>query len=123
MYESDASSICGRTTPSTGDWTTPNRSDRVTGVSSGNPQLIGGLTLIRTTAKATLSHYQSGLLAADHEWKIGTQLEKGEHFQPQVILEGSGSPTTTGNRIRPFRPLPLTPVDNSSRLLGSRAMP
>ncbi len=39
------------------DFTTPNRFDRVTGVSSGNPPQIGSLTLIRTTAKATLSHY------------------------------------------------------------------
>ncbi|HEV3214334.1 MAG TPA: TonB-dependent receptor [Vicinamibacterales bacterium] len=74
--------------PSTGNRTTPNRSDQVTGVSSGNAPQIGALTLIRTTAKATLSHYQRGLLAADHEWKIGTSLEKGEHYQPQVIPGG-----------------------------------
>src|SRR5437879_5614050 len=41
--------------PSTGSWTTPNRFDRFTGVNSGAPPQVGGLTLIRTTAKATLS--------------------------------------------------------------------
>ena len=74
--------------PSTGDWTTPNRSDRLTGVSSGNASALGSLTLIRTTAKATLSHYQRGWLASDHEWKVGTSFEKGEHQQPQVIPGG-----------------------------------
>ena len=44
--------------PSTGDLTTPSRFDRATGVYSGAPQTFGGLTLIRTTAKATLSHYR-----------------------------------------------------------------
>jgi TonB dependent receptor len=71
--------------PSSGDWTTPNRFDRTTGVNSGAPQEVGGLTLIRTTAKATLTHYQHGLFAADHNWKVGLQVEKGEHRSPQII--------------------------------------
>src|SRR5215510_7579867 len=50
--------------PSSGDPTIPGRFDNVTGVSSGAPQQIGAVTLIRTTAKATLSHYQPGLFAA-----------------------------------------------------------
>ena len=62
--------------------TTPSRFDRATGVSSGAPQTFGGLTLIRTTAKATLSHYRPGLLGADHQWKIGGQFERGEHHAP-----------------------------------------
>ena len=68
--------------PSTGNRTTPSRFDRVTGVSSGAPQTFGGLTLIRTTAKATISHYRPGLLGADHQWKIGGQVERGEHHAP-----------------------------------------
>ena len=68
--------------PSTGNLTTPSRFDRVTGVFSGAPQTFGGLTLIRTTAKATLSHYRPGLLGADHQWKIGGQVERGEHHGP-----------------------------------------
>src|SRR5207247_6457327 len=58
--------------PSTGNWTIPNRSDRSTRVNSGAPQQVGGLTLIRTTGKATLSHYQREMLGANHAWKIGT---------------------------------------------------
>jgi hypothetical protein len=77
-----------RDDPSTGDLTAPNRSDRVTGVSSGNAPQIGALTLIRTTVKATLSHYRPGLFAADHQWKVGTQIEKGEDSQPAVIPGG-----------------------------------
>ena len=68
--------------PSTGNRTTPSRFDRATGVSSGAPQTFGGLTLIRTTAKATLSHYRPGLCGADHQWKIGGQFERGEHHVP-----------------------------------------
>src|SRR4029077_6517203 len=52
--------------PSTGDPTIPSRFDRVTGVTSGAPPSIGALTLIRTTVKATLSHYGPGLFGADH---------------------------------------------------------
>jgi hypothetical protein len=71
-----------------GDETSPNRFNRLTGVNSGNPQLIGNSMLVRTTAKATLTHYQRQLLSGDHEWKIGTQIEKGEHNQTQLIPTG-----------------------------------
>src|SRR5262249_53170736 len=74
--------------PSTGDFATPSHFDRVTGITSDAPGGFGGLTLIRTTAKATLSHYQTGLFGADHEWKVGTQFERGEHHQPAVIPGG-----------------------------------
>jgi hypothetical protein len=97
-------------TPSTGDLTKPNRVDRVTGISSGAPPLIGGLTLIRTTAKATLNHYRSGLFKADHQWKLGAQFERGEQRGANVIPTGerfiddngrpfqrvSGAPSNTG---------------------------
>ena len=75
--------------PSTGD-RRRCRTDSIrrTGVSSGNVPSFGALTLIRTTAKATLTRFQRGLLL-DHELKIGTSLEKGEHFQPQVIPSGT----------------------------------
>jgi outer membrane receptor protein involved in Fe transport len=74
--------------PSSGDTTTPNRFDRLTGVNSGNAPAIGNSTLVRTTAKATLTHYRPRFLSGDHEWKIGTQIEKGEHTQVQVIPGG-----------------------------------
>jgi hypothetical protein len=74
--------------PSTGSVTTASRFDRVTGVFSGAPQTFGGLTLIRTTTKGTLSHYRPGLFGADHQWKVGGQLEKGEHYLPTLIPTG-----------------------------------
>ena len=75
-------------TPSSGDLTTPNRSDRDTGVSSGAPPQIGGLTLIRTTAKATINHYHPRLFSVEHQWKTGVQLERGEQHGANVIPTG-----------------------------------
>jgi hypothetical protein len=74
--------------PSTGDLTTPGRMDTGTGLFSDAPQTFGALTLIRTTAKATVSHYRPGLLGADHQWKMGGQIERGEHQSPSVIPTG-----------------------------------
>ena len=74
--------------PSTGSLTTPSRFERATGVFSGAPQTFGGLTLIRTTAKATLNHYRPGLLGADHQWRIGGQIERGEHHLSTIIPTG-----------------------------------
>src|SRR4030095_7430741 len=90
--------------PSSGDPTIPGRSDNVTRVCSAAPQQIAGTTLIRTTTKATLSQYQPRLLAADHQWKIGGQLEIGEHTQALVISTGTrvvdnkGEPVQGGSR-------------------------
>jgi hypothetical protein len=74
--------------PSTGSRTTPGHTDTATGVSSGAPPSFGGLTLKRTTAKATVTHYSPGLLGADHQWKIGAQAERGEHQSPSLIPTG-----------------------------------
>ena len=74
--------------PSTGSVTTPSRFDRLTNVFSDAPQTFGGLTLIRTTAKGTINHYRPGLLGADHQWRIGGQLEKGEHRLSTIIPTG-----------------------------------
>ena len=59
---------------------------------------FGGLMLIRTSAKATLTHYRPRLFGADHELKAGTQIEKGEHYGPGIIpggvryIDNSGQP-------------------------------
>jgi hypothetical protein len=74
--------------PSTGDRTTPNRFDRITGISSGNVSQFGGLKLDRITAKAVFNRYQSGWFGANHELKAGIQLERGEHRAPAVIPGG-----------------------------------
>jgi hypothetical protein len=100
--------------PSTGDTTTPNRFDRFTGVNSGAPQQIGALTLIRTTAKATLTHYQRGLFGTDHEWKVGTQVEKGEHFAPGVIPTGV---RFVDNNGAPFQAISRDPATNGGQFI------
>jgi len=74
--------------PSTGDVTIPSRFDRVSGITTGAPPAFGALTLIRTTAKGTINRYQPALLGADHQWRMGAQIEKGEHNQPSIIPTG-----------------------------------
>ena len=74
--------------PSTGDLTIPSRFNRATGVTSGAPLQLSFLTIMRTTTKATLSHYRPGQWGADHQWKIGAQVERGEHHVPSVTLTG-----------------------------------
>lgn len=92
--------------PSTGSRTTPSRFDRATSVFSGAPQTFGGLTLIRTTAKATLNHYRPSLLGADHQWKIGGQIEKGEHYGPSIIPTGV---RFVDDNARPFQAISSDP--------------
>lgn len=74
--------------PSTGDRTTPSRVDRATSIASGAPRQFGNLIIMRTTAKATLSQYWSGLLGLDHQLKVGGQAERGEHHTSTVIPTG-----------------------------------
>ena len=38
--------------------------------------------------KSTLNHYQPRLLGADHQWRIGGQVEKGEHQLSSIIPTG-----------------------------------
>jgi hypothetical protein len=90
--------------PSAGDRGIPSRFDSATGVTSGAPQQVGAGKQFRSTAKATLTHYRPGLWGADHEWKIGTQFEKGEHRALQVIptgtwyLDANGQPSQSTSR-------------------------
>jgi hypothetical protein len=99
--------------PNTGDRTTPNRVDLATGLQSGGPQGFGALTLKRTTVVASLSQYRS-FLGADHELKVGAQIENGEHvtwtaFQSGVVsyTDNAGvpiqgifrQPSTTGGEF------------------------
>jgi len=75
--------------PSSGDWTTPFRRDRATGISSGNAPFVGFLKLDRFTAKAVLNRYQSAWLGADHHFRAGTQFERGEHRKSQAFIGGA----------------------------------
>ncbi len=74
--------------PSTGNLTTANHFDTVTGISTGGPPQVGALNLSRTTVKATLTHYRRQVAGADHEWKIGGQVERGEHRYSGLIPTG-----------------------------------
>jgi hypothetical protein len=95
-----------RDDPSSGSLTTPGRFDRLTGVSSDAPQLIGGLELRRTNAKATLNHYSAGFLGADHQLRIGGQLDKGEHRLSTIIPTGV---RYVDNGGRPFQSVSADP--------------
>jgi hypothetical protein len=67
------------TVPAAGNVDVANHVDRVTGLWSGGPQVVGNQIRVRTTGKATMTHVGSPLLGLDHEWKFGVQVEKGEH--------------------------------------------
>jgi len=92
--------------PSTGDRTATGRFDRDTGVFSGAPQIFGGLTLIRTNGKATLNHYRAGMLGADHQLRVGGQVEKGEHRLPTIIPGGVRFVDRSG---QPFQSISSSP--------------
>jgi hypothetical protein len=104
--------------PSTGSWTTPNRFDQVTGVSSGNAPQLGSLTLKRTSARATLSHNQRGFAGGDHEWKFGGSFEIGEHTQPQII---PGGVRYVDNNGQPFQSVSSPPSNVGGRFVTSAA--
>ena len=82
--------------PSTGDRATPARMDNRTNTFSGAPQAFSALTLIRTSAKATVTQYRAGLWGLDHEWKLGVQFERGEHREPSIIPTGVRYIDTSG---------------------------
>ena len=92
--------------PSTGDVTIPSRFDRGTGVYSGAPQTFGGLTLIRTTVKGTVSHFLPSFAGADHQWKFGSQFERGEHRLASIIPTGV---RYTDDNGRPFQSVSAAP--------------
>ena len=84
------------TSPTSGDPTIPNRIDQPENVWSGGPQQIGQVQQVRTTVKATVSHYRAGLFGADHEWRIGAQVDRGEHRAVAVLPTGASSVYTNG---------------------------
>ena len=92
--------------PSSGDVTIPSRIDRLSGVFSGAPQTFGGLLLIRTTVKGTLTHFRPGFLGADHQLKVGTQFERGEHQLTTIIPNGT---RFTDDNTRPFQTVSAAP--------------
>ena len=97
--------------PSTGDATIVGRMDAATGISSGAPQLIGGPTIVRTTAKGTVSHYRPAVMGVDHQWKVGAQIEKGEHHSTSLI--------PTGRRFVDVRDQPSEVVSSPPTHIGA----
>jgi hypothetical protein len=100
--------------PSSGDRGTPSRFDSVTGVTSGAPQQMGAGRQIRSTAKATLSHYRPALWRADHEWKTGGQFERGENRALQVIPTGTWY---TDNNGQPSQSTSRDPVNAGGQFI------
>ena len=95
-----------QTEPSSGNRMTTGRFDRGTGFFSGAPPTYGGLTLVRTTAKSTVNYFRPALLGADHQWRIGTQVERGEHRLPTII---PGGVRYVDNNGAPFQSVSAAP--------------
>ena len=74
--------------PTSGNRAAVNRVDALTSIMSGGPPSFSELTLIRTTVKSTINHYRPAWWGADHAWKAGVQIERGEHYSPLVIPTG-----------------------------------
>jgi hypothetical protein len=104
--------------PTTGDLTVASHFDRITGVTSRAPSLFGPLTIARTTGKATLSHYRSGLWGTDQQWRVGTQIERGGHHAPMITPGGTRYVDNDG---QPFQAISRAPSLEGGDLLGVAA--
>ena len=76
------------TSPTSGDPTIPNRIDQPENIWSGGPLQCRQVRQVRTTVKATVSHYRAGWLGGDHEWRMGAQVDRGEHRAVAVLPTG-----------------------------------
>ena len=101
--------------PSTGSRTTASRRERSTNVTSGAPAQFGDLTIIRTTGKATITHYRPRLFGSEHELKAGIQLERGEHHAAIVIPTGT---RYIDNRGAPFQAVFSEPSNSGGLFLS-----
>jgi hypothetical protein len=70
------------------------------------------LNLNRVTAKAVLNHYKSGWFGGDHQMRVGTQFERGEHDAPAVI---PGGVRYVDNGGQPFQSISRTPAISGGR--------
>jgi TonB-dependent receptor-like protein/carboxypeptidase family protein len=77
------------TSPTSGDPTIPNRIDQPENVWTGGPQQIGQVQQVRTTVKATVSHYRAAWFGGDHEWRMGAQVDRGEHRAVAILPTGA----------------------------------
>ena len=79
------------TSPTSGDLTKANRIDLPDNIWSGGPQQIGRVRQQRATVKGTVSHYRAGWFGEDHEWRMGAQVDRGEHRAVAVLPTGESS--------------------------------
>jgi hypothetical protein len=105
--------------PSNGNPALSSYFDRVTGITSSGAPQIQGLTLIRTTAKATVTHFEPDVFGADHEWKFGTQVERGEHSQPVVSPGGVRYVDDNG---QPFQAISAAPSNSGGLFTPQRSL-
>ena len=104
--------------PSTGDVTTASHTDRITGITTGAPQTFGERTYSRTTVKATITHYQTGLFGADHQWKLGGSFEWGEAQHTTIIPTGTRFVDNSG---QPFQSISREPSPDGGASMTASA--
>ena len=104
--------------PSTGDLDTNSHLDRVTRVTTAAPPSFGERNYFRTTLKATVSHYQTSLFGADHEWKGGGSFERGEHRHTTII---PGGVRFVDNSGQPFQSISRDPSPDGGLSLTASA--
>jgi hypothetical protein len=92
--------------PSSGDPTISSRTDTLTNVTQLAPPSLGSPTISRFTAKATLSRYRSGWLGFDHLWKVGSQVERGEHHAVNLLPGGKRFVDSGGRPVQQISTLP-----------------
>ena len=100
--------------PASGDLSHASHFDRVTGITSNAPPRIGNVTITRATAKATLTRYQTNLLGAEHQWKVGGQFERGEHHAINM--------TPTNTRYEEKAGVPFQSISTVPAHVGGVAM-
>jgi hypothetical protein len=95
------------TDPASGDVVTPHHRDQVTGMLSGNAPLVVYLRLDRVTGKAVLHHHRAAWLGADHQFRFGTQFERGLHRKSQFF---PGGVQYIDNNTAPFQAVYRAPA-------------
>ncbi len=104
--------------PAHGDRTVASHFDRLTGVTTGAPRQFGASTIARTTAKATLSHYRPGWFGADHQWKVGAQVERGDHHGTSIVPTGV---RYVDNGLQPFQAIASKPSTSGGLFVAASA--
>ena len=77
------------TSPTSGNPTIAFRLEQPENIWTGGPQQIGQVRQVRATIKATLSHYRAAWFGGDHEWRLGGQVDRGEHRAAAILPTGT----------------------------------